>query len=66
MSGGTVKIRNPYTGELDHEITPPSAQDLAALCARLRAAQVTWAQAGLEHRTEVMLHAAAAPLARPR
>ena len=54
-----MKIRNPYTGELDYEISPPSAAELTALCGRLRAAQVKWAEAGLEHRTEVLLRWAA-------
>jgi len=54
-----VKVRNPYTGELDYEITPPSTAELGALCGRLRAGQVTWAEAGLEHRTEVLLRWAA-------
>jgi acyl-CoA reductase-like NAD-dependent aldehyde dehydrogenase len=50
-----LPVRNPYTGEVDYTITPPAAAELAAACARLRAAQAAWAAAGLEHRTEVML-----------
>jgi acyl-CoA reductase-like NAD-dependent aldehyde dehydrogenase len=50
-----LPVRNPYTGEVDYEITPPTAQELARLCADLRAAQVKWSAAPLEHRIEVML-----------
>jgi acyl-CoA reductase-like NAD-dependent aldehyde dehydrogenase len=50
-----LPVRNPYTGELDYEITPPAPRELAATCASLRKAQSGWAAAGLEHRTEVML-----------
>jgi acyl-CoA reductase-like NAD-dependent aldehyde dehydrogenase len=50
-----LPVRNPYTGEVDYAITPPTPQGLAATCASLRTAQAGWAAAGLEHRTEVML-----------
>ena len=53
--GRTLPVRNPYTGEIDYEITPPTAGQLAGLCDSLRAAQVKWAAAPLEHRVEVML-----------
>jgi succinate-semialdehyde dehydrogenase / glutarate-semialdehyde dehydrogenase len=51
----TLPVTNPYTGEVDYEITPPTAEELAELCDSLRAAQVKWAAAPLEHRAEVML-----------
>lgn len=51
----TLPVTNPYTGEVDYEITPLTAEDLAELCDALRAAQVKWAAAPLEHRVEVML-----------
>ena len=53
--GRKLPVRNPYTGELDYEITPPTAEELTQLCDSLRAAQVKWAAAPLEHRVEVML-----------
>jgi succinate-semialdehyde dehydrogenase / glutarate-semialdehyde dehydrogenase len=54
-SGRKLPVRNPYTGEVDYEITPPSPAELAGICDSLRAAQVKWAAAPLEHRVEVML-----------
>jgi acyl-CoA reductase-like NAD-dependent aldehyde dehydrogenase len=53
--GTKLPVRNPYTGEVDYEITPPSAGELTGLCDSLRAAQPKWAAAPLEHRAEVML-----------
>jgi acyl-CoA reductase-like NAD-dependent aldehyde dehydrogenase len=53
--GRTLPVRNPYTGEVDYQITPPSPEELPATCDALRAAQVKWAAAPLEHRTEVLL-----------
>ena len=50
----SLPVRNPYTGEVDYEITPPAPEELARICAGLRAAQVKWAAAPLEHRIEVM------------
>jgi len=52
---GSLPVKNPYTGEVDYEITPPTPAELAELCDSLRAAQVKWAAAPLEHRVEVML-----------
>ncbi len=49
-----IPVRNPYTGEVDYEITPPSPEELARTCQRLRDAQVRWAAAPLGHRIEVM------------
>jgi acyl-CoA reductase-like NAD-dependent aldehyde dehydrogenase len=49
-----LPVRNPYTGEVDYQITPPTTDELAETCGRLRAAQVAWAAAGLDHRIEVM------------
>lgn len=54
-SGRSLPVKNPYTGEVDYEITPPTEQELAQRCDALRAAQVKWAAAPLEHRAEVML-----------
>src|SRR5580698_567948 len=59
MSGSNARVslpvRNPYTGQLDYEITPPSQAELTDICSSLRAAQVTWGGAPLAHRVEVML-----------
>jgi acyl-CoA reductase-like NAD-dependent aldehyde dehydrogenase len=52
---GHLPVRNPYTGEVDYEITPPTPEELTRRCDSLRAAQVKWASAPLEHRVEVML-----------
>jgi succinate-semialdehyde dehydrogenase/glutarate-semialdehyde dehydrogenase len=49
-----LPVRNPRTGEIDMYITPPSAQEIAATCARLRNSQPAWGSAPLEHRTNVM------------
>jgi hypothetical protein len=35
----SLPVRNPYTGEVDYEITPPAPEELARICAGLRAAQ---------------------------
>ena len=53
--GTKLPVRNPYTGEVDYEITPPPAEELTELCDSLRAAQLKWGAAPLEHRVEVML-----------
>lgn len=53
--GRKLPVKNPYTGEVDYEIAPPTPAELAELCDSLRAAQVKWAAAPLEHRVEVML-----------
>jgi acyl-CoA reductase-like NAD-dependent aldehyde dehydrogenase len=51
----TLPVTNPYTGEVDYQITPPTEQELTELSGSLRTAQVKWAAAPLEHRVEVML-----------
>src|SRR6202008_2346397 len=51
----SLPVKNPYTGEVDYQITPPTAEELTELCDSLRAAQVKWGAAPLEHRVEVML-----------
>ena len=35
----TLPVRNPRTGEVDFHITPPTTEELASLCAKLRKAQ---------------------------
>ena len=49
-----LPVRNPYTGEVDYKITPPTAEELTRTCQDLRAAQVTWADSPLAHRIEVL------------
>ena len=49
-----IAVRNPRTGEHDYEISPPSADELAAQVADLRSAQAAWAAAGLNHRIDVL------------
>jgi acyl-CoA reductase-like NAD-dependent aldehyde dehydrogenase len=50
----SLPVRNPYTGEVDYEITPPTQEELAGICQELRANQVKWGAVPLEHRIEVM------------
>ncbi len=49
-----IRVRNPRTGAFDYEFTPPSAQQLAAIAARLRAAQAAWSERPLSARIEVL------------
>jgi succinate-semialdehyde dehydrogenase/glutarate-semialdehyde dehydrogenase len=49
-----IGVRNPRTGKVDYWITPPTPDDLAELCHRLRKAQVDWQQGGLEARIEAL------------
>jgi acyl-CoA reductase-like NAD-dependent aldehyde dehydrogenase len=51
----SLPVKNPYTGEVDYQITPPTAEGLKELGDSLRAAQLKWGAAPLEHRVEVML-----------
>jgi len=47
-----LAVRNPRTGEIDLHITPASAEEIAAICAKLRQAQESWGTraARLSHR----------------
>ncbi|MBL1177398.1 aldehyde dehydrogenase family protein [Pantanalinema sp. GBBB05] len=49
-----IAVRNPRTGEVDDWITPPTVDDLAAQCDRLRHAQIDWQQGGLAARIEAL------------
>ncbi len=49
-----LSVRNPRTGQIDQQITPLSAPQIAAACAQLREAQRAWGAAPLEHRIEIM------------
>jgi succinate-semialdehyde dehydrogenase / glutarate-semialdehyde dehydrogenase len=49
-----MKVRNPRTGELDYAIAPLAAAQLAALAARLRSAQPSWAALSPEARADAL------------
>lgn len=48
--GEQLSVRNPRTGEHDHEITIATASDVAAIAETLRASQAAWAARSLEDR----------------
>ena len=54
MSATPLPVRNPRTGQIDCEITPLAAPEIAVICTQLRDAQRTWGAAPLEHRIGVM------------
>jgi acyl-CoA reductase-like NAD-dependent aldehyde dehydrogenase len=49
-----LNVRNPRSGKVDYWITPPTPEQLAAECTRLREAQMSWQQGGLEQRIEAL------------
>ena len=49
-----LPVRNPRTGQVDFRISAPGAPELAALAARLRAAQPAWAAAGPARRSAIL------------
>jgi acyl-CoA reductase-like NAD-dependent aldehyde dehydrogenase len=49
-----ISVRNPRSGKVDYWITPPTPEQLAAECTRLREDQIDWQQGGLERRIEAM------------
>ncbi|NEP58236.1 MAG: aldehyde dehydrogenase family protein [Symploca sp. SIO2G7] len=50
----SYSVRNPRTGKIDYEITPPTPGQLAEQCTNLREAQINWQQSGLVSRIEAM------------
>jgi acyl-CoA reductase-like NAD-dependent aldehyde dehydrogenase len=50
----TLPVRNPRTGEIDLHITPPTAEELPAICTKLREGQRAWAHRPLAERIAVM------------
>jgi succinate-semialdehyde dehydrogenase / glutarate-semialdehyde dehydrogenase len=50
----SLPVRNPRTGEIDMQITPVSADEIAAICVLLRKAQGAWGNAPLVDRIEIM------------
>jgi succinate-semialdehyde dehydrogenase / glutarate-semialdehyde dehydrogenase len=53
-AGNSLPVRNPRSGEIDMYITLPTADHVAAMCARLRENQLAWGHAPLAHRIEVL------------
>src|SRR4028119_334908 len=49
-----LNVRNPRSGKVDYWITPPTAEQLATEFTRLREAQISWQQGGLEQRIEAL------------
>ncbi|WP_017316573.1 aldehyde dehydrogenase family protein [Mastigocladopsis repens] len=49
-----IEVRNPRTGKFDYVIIPPPPKLIAQQCNRLRRAQKSWLQLGLEGRIEVL------------
>ncbi len=47
-------VRNPRTGLIDYEITPPSTEQLAAECDLIRQGQLAWHIKGVAHRIETL------------
>ena len=50
----TIAVRNPRTGSLDYEITPPTLEQLTATCGRLRQGQQDWQTKGVGYRVAVL------------
>ncbi|MGH8001712.1 MAG: aldehyde dehydrogenase family protein [Brasilonema sp.] len=50
----SIEVRNPRTGKFDYVIIPPPPKLIAQQCNRLRRAQKSWLQLGLEGRIEVL------------
>ncbi|MEM9265163.1 MAG: aldehyde dehydrogenase family protein [Cyanobacteria bacterium P01_F01_bin.13] len=50
----TIAVRNPRTGSLDYEITPPTPEQLTATCEHLRQGQQDWQTKGLSYRIETL------------
>lgn len=49
-----LSVRNPRTGQIDYWITPPTRDQLADVCARLRQGQIGWQALGLARRIEIV------------
>lgn len=50
MAASTLPVRNPRTGEWDHEIPITSAEDIASISTALRAEQAQWVAMGASGR----------------
>lgn len=53
-TGELFEVRNPRTGEVDYRFYAPSATALQVTLSRLRQAQTSWRNGGVEARVEVM------------
>lgn len=49
-----IEVRNPRTGKFDYVVIPPPEKLLGQQCSRLRRAQKSWQQLGLEGRIEAL------------
>src|SRR5689334_20240164 len=56
-SAGDIPVENPATGEVIRSVPDLSADQVAELAARARAAQPAWEALGFEGRARVMLRA---------
>jgi len=63
MASSTVPVRNPRTGEWDHEILVTSPEDIASITAALRAEQAQWVAMGASGRAACLNRFADAVLA---
>src|SRR5690242_19754094 len=50
----SLPVRNPRTGEIDLHITPPTGDEIKAICEKLLAAQRVWARRPLAERVKAM------------
>ena len=51
----TIPVRNPRSGEIDYQVTPPTREQIVQECKELRSAQAEWSTAPLADRIGVML-----------
>ncbi|MGC1309859.1 MAG: aldehyde dehydrogenase family protein [Phormidesmis sp.] len=49
-----IPVRNPRTGEIDYQIQPPTPEQLAKICDRLRQNQPAWQTKGIVNRIETL------------
>lgn len=49
-----LKVRNPRNGQYDYQIAVTTSEEIGTLAERLRAAQPSWRDAGIESRIEVL------------
>ncbi|EXU64130.1 MULTISPECIES: aldehyde dehydrogenase family protein [unclassified Streptomyces] len=54
VGDGTLPVRNPRTGRVDHLIRPPAPAEVTRVCAGLRTAQPAWSAAGIDHRAAML------------
>jgi succinate-semialdehyde dehydrogenase/glutarate-semialdehyde dehydrogenase len=54
MKRRILPVYNPRTGQIDYQITPPTPEEIAEICSRLRQSQKPWGNSPIEHRIRVM------------